>query len=361
MQRILILSNDSFMLWKFRRELISTMIASDMTVSLAVPAGRHADDLQSLGCNLLDTGRYHPVTGSRLAYNLYRRYLQLLRSEKPEMVVTYGAAPNVLGGLACRKLGIPYCANVQGLENLFNAPITGGFSAFLYKAALKKAKTVFFENSGNAAFFRKKKITPATRQTLLPGAGVNLQYYALQPYPDHSVTRFLYVGQMKKEKGTDELLDAIKMLYDDCYEVCLDLVGAFDESYTEQMQVLKDMGIVRHHGFQADPRPYYASADCVVMPSHQEGMNNVLLEAAAIGRPVVASYIPGCREAMEEGTTGFSFRVQDKYGLYDAMKKFAELSHQQRMEMGLAGRRRMEELFDKNYVVEDTMNAIFRV
>ena len=151
------------------------------------------------------------------------------------------------------------------------------------------------------------------------------------------------------------------MLYDDCYEVSLDLVGTYDESYAEQISLLREQAILRHHGFQPDPRPYYAAADCVVMPSHQEGMNNVLLEAAATGRPVVASYIPGCREAMEEGSTGFSFRVQDKYGLYDAMKKFAELSHQQRMEMGLAGRRRMEELFDKNYVVEDTMNAIFRV
>ena len=361
MERILIFSNDSFMLWKFRRELLATMIASKMTVSLVVPAGRHADDLRAMGCNLLDTGRYHPVAGIGPAYTLYRRYLQLLRSEKPEMVITYGAAPNILGGLACRKLGIPYCANVQGLENLFNAPITGRFSIFLYKAALKKAKTVFFENSGNATFFRKKKITPATRQTLLPGAGVNLQHYALQPYPNHSEIRFLYVGQLKKEKGAAELLDAIKMLYDDCYEVSLDLVGTYDESYTEQISLLQEQAILRHHGFQSDPRPYYAAADCVVMPSHREGMNNVLLEAAATGRPVVASYIPGCREAMEEGTTGFSFRVQDKYGLYDAMKKFAELSHQQRMEMGLAGRRRMEEYFDKNYVVEDTMNAIFRV
>lgn len=361
MQRILILSNDSFMLWQFRRELLATMIASDMAVTLAVPAGPHADDLRSLGCELLDTGRYHPVNGTRQAYKLYRRYLQLLRSEKPDVAVTYGAAPNILGGLACRKLRIPCCANVQGLEGLFNSPLTGGFSTVLYRMALKKAKTVFFENSGNADFFRDQKILPAARQTLLPGAGVNLQHYVLQPYPEHSVIRYLYVGRMQKEKGTDELLDAIKMLYDDCYEVCLDLVGTFDGAYAGQMKVLEDMGIVRHHGFREDPRPYYAAADCVVMPSHQEGMNNVLLEAAASGRHVIASYIPGCREAVEEGATGFTFRVQDKYGLYGAMKKFASLSYPQRQEMGLAGRRRMEEFFDKTYVVEDTMNAIFRV
>ena len=150
------------------------------------------------------------------------------------------------------------------------------------------------------------------------------------------------------------------MLYDDCYEVRLDLVGEADPIYNEQIAALKEMGIVVVHGFQEDPRPYYAACDCVVMPSHSEGMNNVLLEAAATGRPVIASYIPGCREAVEEARTGFTFRTQDKYALYEAMGRFARMNRQQREEMGLAGRQRMEELFDRQIVVEDTMNAIFR-
>lgn len=361
MQRILILSNDSFMLWKFRRELIRTMLVSSMEVVIGVPAGAHTEDLAAMGCRLIDIPmEVFDVTPVH-DWNLYRRYQQILKDEKPDMVVTYGANANICGGLACRRLRVPHCANVQGLGNLFQTPVKSRISTLMCRMALKKAKTVFFENSGNAALFRERKIVTEAQTVILPGSGVNLKHYALAPYPENETVRFLYLGRMMKDKGTDELLDAIKMLYDDCYEVRLDLVGTFEESYSEQMKVLEALGIVVYHGFQNDPRPCYAAADCVVMPSHHEGMNNVLLEAAATGRPVIASYIPGCREAVDEGRTGFTCRVQDKYGLYEAMKKVAAMSRSQREEMGLAGRRRMEELFDKQMVVEDTMNAIFRV
>lgn len=360
MQRILILSNDSFMLWKFRRELLRTMLASQMEVVIGVPAGAHFDDLQAMGCRTIDTpmSAFNTTPWQDLA--LYRRYVKLLQDEKPHMVVTYDTKANICGGLACRRLRIPHCANIQGTGTLFQSPFKSFASTLMYRAALKKAKAVFFENTGNAAFFRERKLVTEIQTVILPGAGVNLHHFPLQPYPDNDPVRFLYLGRMTKDKGTDELLSSIKMLYDDCYEVRLELVGDIDESYTEQLKELEALGIGAYHGFQADPRPYYAAADCVVVPSYHEGMSNVLLEAAATGRPVIASYIPGCREVVAEGDTGFTCRAQDKYGLYDAMKKIATMSRSQREQMGLAGRRRMEELFDKQMVVEDTMNAIFR-
>lgn len=355
MQRILILSDDSFSLWQFRRELISTMLHSEMEVLISVPAKEHAEDLQAMGCKFIPT----PV-GLRQDHALLKRYQQILKNEKPDIVVTYGIKPNILGGMSCGQAKVPHCANVQGLGNLFQTPLRSFFATLVYRAALKKAKVVFFENAGNAAFFQERKIIKESQQVILPGAGVNLRHYTQQPYPNNDPIRFLYLGRMKKEKGTDELLAAIKMLYDDCYEVRLDLVGEYDDTYKEELDVLRRQEVVVVHGFQADPRPYYAAADCVVMPSHSEGMSNVLLEAAATGRPVIASYIPGCREAVDEARTGFTCRTQDKYALFDAMKRIAEMPRSQREQMGILGRRRMEALFDKQMVVEDTMNAIFR-
>lgn len=356
MPKILIVSNDSFTLWQFRRELISTMDANAMEVTVAVPFGAHIDDLRELGCELAEI----PADVIRKGFRLMKFCGELLKKVQPDVVVTYGATVNIWASLACRKAKIPYCANVQSLETLFSDPVRSFVNTALCRIALKKARTVFFENPASADLFAEKKITPKAKQTLLPGAGVNLQHYALQPYPHNDPIRFLYVGRMMAEKGTEELLDAIKMLYDDCFEVRLDLVGTYDDAYAEQMAVLQEMGIVVHHGYQEDPRPYYAAADCIVMPSHREGMSNVLLEAAATGRPVIASYIPGCREAVDEGRTGFTFRSQDKYCLYEDIRHMATLTWEQRQEMGLAGRRRMEELFDKQMVVEDTLNAILR-
>ena len=360
MKRILILSNHSFMLWKFRRELIQTMLRSDMEVIIGVPFGDHIEDFRSLGCKMIDTPLDRRSINPLRDLKLLRQYRQILKDEKPDMVVTYSIKPNVYGGLACRMAKIPYCANVQGLGTAFQSPAMAAIATFLYRIALKKAKTVFFENTGNAELFLSRKVVKAAQQTILPGAGINLKHFTLQPYPENDTVRFLYLGRLMKEKGMDELLDAIKMLYDDCYDVQLDLVGFFEDSYKEQLDALEALGIAKFHGFQEDPRPFYAAADCLVLPSYHEGMSNVLLEAAATGRPLVTSFIPGCREAVDEGRTGFSCRPRDKYGLYEAMKKIAELSREERMEMGLSGRKMMEELFDKEIVVEDTMNAIFR-
>lgn len=356
MQRILILSDNSFSLWQFRRELISTMLRSCMEVQIAVPAGPHTDDLQAMGCKMIDIS-----VPFRQDLELVKRYVQIIQEEKPHMVVTYGAICNICAGLACRRTKTTHCANVQGLGKLAQNSAASFLQKLLYRIALKKAKAVFFENAANAAFFLENKLVAEAQQTILPGAGVNLRHYSLQPYPDNSTVRFLYIGRMQQEKGTDELLAAIKMLYDDCYEVRLDLVGEPDKAYAEQLEPLKAMGIVVVHGFQEDPRPFYAAADCVVMPSHGEGMSNVLLEAAATGRPVIASYIPGCREVVDEARTGFTCRTQDKYALYEAMKRIADMPRPQREEMGKQGRARMEEHFDKLMVVEDTMNTIFRL
>lgn len=361
MERILILSDDSFSLWQFRRELISTMRSSNMEVLICAPSGDHDKELESMGCRLISPRIPTKPRKYRQYRELLHRYQQVLEEEKPNIVLTYGIKPNICGGLACRKLNITYCANVQGLGNVFQTPVRGFLATLVYRAALKKAKVVFFENAVNAAFFREKKIITEAQEMILSGAGVNLRHYALQPYPENDPVRFLYLGRMKKEKGMDELLAAVKMLYDDCYELRLDLVGAYDDTYKEQLDMLTAMDVAVVHGFQPDPRPFYAAADCVVMPSHHEGMSNVLLEAAATGRPIIASYIPGCREAVDEARTGFTCRTQDKYALYEAMKRILLMSRSQREEMGILGRQRMQELFDKQFVVEDTLNAIFRV
>ncbi len=356
MKRILILSDDSFSLRQFRRELISTMLQSDMEVTLGTPAGIDAAQLEALGCKLIDIkAKDHPRNSDLTA--LYRK---IMKAEKPDMVITYGLRPNICGGNACRKSKIPHCANIQNLGSLTQQTLGSFLLLLQYRRALKNTKAVFFENASSATFFTKKKIIQENQQVILAGAGVNLESFPLMPYPDNDPIRFLYLGRMKKEKGTEELLSAIKMLYDDCYEVRLDLVGEADSAFDEQLAPLKEMDIVVVHGFQQDPLPYYAACDCVVVPSYSEGMSNVLLEASATGRPVIASYIPGCREAVEEFHTGFTFRTQDKYALYEAMGRFARMNRQQREEMGLAGRKRMERLFDKRIVVEDTMNAIFK-
>ena len=123
---------------------------------------------------------------------------------------------------------------------------------------------------------------------------------------------------------------------------------------------MEQKGIVVFHGFQEETRPYYAMADCVVLPSYHEGMSNVLLEASAMGRPVITSDIPGCREAVEDGKTGYLCEVKNADMLFEKMKLMMNKSAEELEEMGRCARKRMEKLFDKKKIVEQTVETIDR-
>ena len=161
------------------------------------------------------------------------------------------------------------------------------------------------------------------------------------------------------EKGVDELFAAAKRMkkeYGDKVE--FHIVGSFEEAYKPVMDELVDAGIVQYHGYQADMKPFYAMASCVVLPSYHEGMSNVLLEAAASGRPLITSDIPGCREAVEDGVSGYLCKPQDVDGLCAAMQRFSEIPESWRGEMGCRGRERMQTLFGKKLIVEETIEVL---
>ena len=357
-KKILVVTNHSYMLWQFRRELIQRLM-EDAEVVISTPFVGHEQDFAAMGCRMLETDvdrrGINPVTDFRL----YHTYVKILKTERPDMVITYSIKPNIYAGFACRMQKIPYCVNVQGLGTAFQKKGLAQIVTVMYRTALKKAKTVFFENAENAKLFREKKITPAWQQTVLPGAGVNLESYSYQEYPNNDKVRFLYLGRIMKEKGMDELFWAVQELRKECAgQFVLDLVGFFEDEYKEQVEKLTQDGIAVFHGFQENPRPYYGKADCVVLPSYHEGMSNVLLEAAAIGRPLITSDIPGCREAVKQGISGLLCPVKDRNALLHAMEDFLKLSKEEREAMGRAGRKYMEEQYDKEKVVKKTCRTI---
>lgn len=347
------------MLWQFRRELIAALMERGEVV-ISMPFVGHEEDFQAMGCRCLDVKldrrSINPVTD----IGLYLHYRKLLKAEKPDMVITYSIKPNVYAGFACRQMGIPYCVNVQGLGTAFQKEPIASIVTLMYRTAVKKAKTVFFENEGNAAEFVQRKILPRSQQTILHGAGVNLDYYAAKPYPaEENGIHFLFVGRIMKEKGVDELFEAakrIKVKYGD--KVVFDLVGFFEDEYKETVEKLAAEGVIVFHGFQSDPRPFYAMSHCVVQPSYHEGMNNVLLEGAATGRTLITTDIPGCREAVNPGVNGFLCDSKDVSSLQECMEQFILLNSSDRSEMGCAGHRKMENEFSKEHVVLETIEVI---
>ena len=360
MKKVLMITNHSYMFWQFRRELVQALVARGCDVTLAVPFGERVEDLRNLGITLIDTLIDRRGMSPVKELSLIRQYRHIMDQVQPDLVITYSIKPNIYAGSICGRRNIPFFMNVQGIGTAFQIPGMAQIVTNMYRRAAKQAQVVFFENQENAKLFRDKRIVKPEQQLVLSGAGINLEHYALAPYPCHDRVRFLHLGRLMKEKGIDELFSAVRRLHAEGEDFFLDLVGFFEESYKEQVEELEALGICKFHGFQMETRPYYAQADCVVLPSYHEGMSNVLLESAAMGRPIITSDIPGCREAVDNGSTGFTCPARDNYALYETMKKFLRLPRETREAMGLAGNAKMRAQFDKKQVVDATLAAIFK-
>lgn len=356
--KILIATNHSYMFFRFRKELTEELMQKNEVI-LSTPFVGHEDDLQAMGLRCIDTEidrrSINPLKDMKLI-EIYRKMLDDIR---PDLVITYSIKPNIYMGSICEAKGIPYATNVQGLGTAFEKPLLSRVVSVMYTCALRKAKTVFFENEENAKFFRWKNIVSDKQMRVLPGAGINLEEYPYVPMRDNGICRFLFIGRIMKEKGVDEFFDAAKAIKAEMGDkVAIDVVGFYEDAYKETVDRLVDDGVINFYDFMTDVHPFYENADCVVLPSYHEGMSNVLLEGAATGRALITSNIPGCREAVEDGVSGYLCPIKDTNGLLDAMRRFAQLPHERRVEMGRSGRTLIERKFDKKIVVALTMDGL---
>ena len=359
MSKILILTNHSYMLYRFRLELIQAL-QQEHEVVLVMPFVGHEDDFRAMGLRCIETKLDRRNINPFKDLKLLHQYRKILKQEQPDLVLTYSIKPNLYGGLACAMRKIPYCTHIQGLGSAFRRRFLSFLVGKLYKLTTRKARMVFFENRFNADIFLQKKLLPAHKVCVLPGAGVNVSEYPYRPHCKHTPVRFLYLGRFMQEKGLDELFAAMEMLQKSHpNQAILDLVGFFEDSYRDKVEVLTKKGIAVFHGFQTDPRPFYEQADCVVLPSYHEGMSNVLLEAAAMGRPLITSDIPGCREAVDNGVSGYLCNVQDADSLYAAMLRILNHSPEELAQMGRKGAEKIRREFDRAQVVRTTMQLLF--
>ena len=360
-KKILILTNDIYGLICFRKEVVENIIKNNI-VSIAIPVDQRMDELQRLGINLIATKNLckrgtNPLTDIKLL----REYLKIIKQTKPDIILTYTIKPNIYGGLAARLKKIPTIVNITGLGTAVENPgWLQKVTVNLYKLAMKPAKRIFFQNSSNEAFFSKFKIKNNVHK-LIPGSGVNLEHHSLQPYPDNdNPIKFLFMSRVMKEKGIEEFLEAAKYIkQNNAIKTEFHIIGACEEDYKETLEKLQKEGIIYYHGRQNDVRRFIKNCHCLIHPSfYPEGMSNVILENAAAGRPVITTNRPGCREAINDGETGYIIEPKNINDLIITIEKFIRLSNEEKKQMGLKGRSKMEKEFNRNIVVQAYLEAI---
>lgn len=353
MKKILILANKDITLLYFRKELIEKLIKEKNEVIVCFPKSDKVNEFIKMGCKFIDIKMDRRGTNPVKDMGIIFRYLKILKMEKPDIVLTFTIKPNLYGGFACRLKKIPYIANITGLGTaLQNEGILQKFTIILYHIAFKNIKCCFMQNEDNMKFFEKHKIAEGKRK-LLPGSGVNLEKYKLLEYPKESDgLEFLFIGRIMKEKGIDLYIETAKYIKSKYKNTKFHVIGYCEQDYQQKLEDLQNQGIIIYHGKQDDMIPFYKLSCCTIHPTYYpEGMSNVLLESAASGRPVITTDKPGCREIVDDGVTGFIVQPENLESLKIAVERFINLQYEKKVNMGLAGRKKVEKEFDRNIVI----------
>jgi glycosyltransferase involved in cell wall biosynthesis len=357
---IVLTGNTSFKIANFRAGLVRAMISGGHSITVLAPPDEYSETLTGMGCRFvplyMDRNGMNPISEARLLLSVYLN----LRRIRPDFVFSYTIKNNIYSGLACRVLGIPFAPNVTGLGQAFSRRgILNILVRNLYRVAFRKASRVFFQNEHDRAVFLDAKIVHQHRAKLLPGSGVDLTAFSLAPLPDgEQPVRFLLVARMLKDKGVVVFVEAARVVLDKHPEVKFQLLGPIDAGSRTAIEVSEidawvAEGVVDYLGSQTDVRPALRQVHCVVLPSYyHEGTPRSLLEAAAIGRPLISTEMPGCRDAVLPGVSGFLVAPRRTDQLAQAMQDFIDLSANERIAMGQAGRRHMEETYNEQIIVD---------
>lgn len=362
MKKILILANNSVGLYNFRFELIEELIKQGYEVYVSLP---EATDDEKVKLLMMAGAKHIQIYINRRGSNLLeelkliKEYKRIVKEINPDIVLTYTIKPNIYGTYAASIKKKPVLINVTGLGTSFTSSKFKQVVFQLYKYACSKATVVFFQNESNRAFFINNKIVDLNKTILLPGSGVNTsKFKPLEKMDGRRVIKFLFIGRVMREKGINEYLEVANIITSKYENVEFYVLGPFEEQEYEIIFQNNLNDRIRYLGVSSDVREEIREADCIVNPSYHEGMSNVLLEAASMGKPLIASNISGCKEIISEGENGFLFDVQSVSSLQEKIIRFINLDEKSKAYMGEQSRRKVICDFDRNKVLKEYLSII---
>ncbi|SFL02226.1 Glycosyltransferase involved in cell wall bisynthesis [Pseudovibrio ascidiaceicola] len=358
--RILLVANSSFKLINFRRTLIEQLLREGHELIAAAPRDDYTPDFKKMGVRYIELPMDATGTSVVAELKLLLRIFGITRRYRPDAALGFTIKPNIYGALSARLLGIPFVPNITGMGSVFDRDdLFARLIKGLYRSAFRRCPRVFLQNPEDLAFFVKTGLISKEQACLLPGSGVDLTSFHSTALPGNSHRRtFTLVARMLREKGVLEFVEAARALspnFPDARFVLLGpsgsgKAGALSE---DDMKTLTADGVVEYLGSVKDVRPVVADADCVVLPSYyREGTPRSLLEAAAMGRPIITTTIPGCKDVVDEGQNGFLCEPRSTQSIETAMRQFLLMSETAINEMGHASRKKAEQTFDERIVVD---------
>jgi glycosyltransferase involved in cell wall biosynthesis len=358
--------NACWNIFNFRRGLIAALQQAGYKIVALAPADGFADNLRSLGVEVLPIHIASKSLSPAGDLLLFLRYLSALRRIRPKLFLAYTAKPNIYGSMAAQLLGIKVINNISGLGTAFiRRSWLTGLVSFLYRISLRRSHTVFFQNPEDRHLFLSRGLVRAEQARLLPGSGVNLDFFKSRPRPAAAgqAFTFLLVGRLLWDKGVREFAEAAVIVRRSFPTVRFQLLGFLAAANRtavprETIEEWVDSGLIEYLGSADDVRDAVARADCIVLPSYREGLPRSLLEAAAMAKPLIATDVPGCRHVVDHGRNGLLCEPASGTSLAHAMLDMLRMPAEARVAMGQASRDKVEAEFSEDRVIAAYREAI---
>lgn len=348
----------------FRIGLMRNLKKLGYQVIILAPADTYKDILIKEGFQVHNINlKSHGKNPLREFYVLYE-YYRAIKKISPKFILSFTIKPNIYASIISKILNIPIVNNITGLGSTFlKKTLLQSFIKLIYKFIFKYSLMIFCQNVEDRAFMIKRLNLDSGKVKLLPGSGVDLKKFSYVEPKSNEKFIFLFVGRILKAKGVVELIEASKEISSNNSNVLINFIGDIDK-YNPDTVSMENINQASMHnnisflGSQSDVREAMSNANCVVLPSYSEGSPKSLIEAAAIGRPLIGSDIAGIRPLILNNKNGFLCKTKDIESLVKAMKKMLELSIDERKRMGKVSRNIVELNYDENIVIAKYISVV---
>ena len=361
--KLVFVGNTAWGMYNFRKPVLQNFIDRKNEVIVISPLDKiFQDQLISIGCKCytinIEAKGNNPIKDMRTMWQIRK----ILKKEKPDCCFFYTIKPNIYGSMAAASLNIPYIPITTGLGYVFLVDnLVSKVAKILYRIAFRKAKQVWFLNQDDVDAFKKENLIDQRKISILKGEGIDVNRFEI--LHEKKELSFLLVARMLWDKGVGEFVEAARILkvkYPNVKFKLLGFLGVDNPSAIskEQMDEWIREGIIEYLGTTKDVRPFLYDATCIVLPSYREGISFSLMEGAAAGKPLVATNAVGCKDIVDDGITGYLCNVKDSKDLAKQMEKIISMSEEERIQMGLKGREKMENEFGIDVVINKYVEVL---
>ena len=368
---IAIVINTSWNIFNFRMGLLNALRDEGYNIVVIAPYDFHTEKLIEYGFEYHDINMNNKGTNPIEELRLLREFYKVYKEVNPDILLQYTIKPNVYGSMAASLLDIPVISNISGLGTVFlNKKPSSILARLLYKLALrmKAPKKVFFQNQNDRAVFIKAKLVKKKKTDILPGSGIDTEKFkpVEREARKEKSLHFLFIARLIRDKGIVEYVEAARMLKSKYPEAVFNILGTYYPGNPtaithDEVEMWEKEGIIHHLGATDEVSKVIAEHDCVVLPSYREGLARVLLEGASMAKPIVTTNVPGCKNVVNDGITGYLCKVKDADSLAQQMEKVLVLSEDERREMGKRGREKVIVEFDEKIVIKKYKKAIRKI